>query len=78
MLQRTDAKITEVRVLGVKPMQINTVGELSKFLSFLDPNTRLDLDGLFPTLVKRPGGLSIERWDDSEIAQGHMCAGRCN
>jgi hypothetical protein len=73
MLARTDEKITEVRKLGVKPMQAQTVKELRMFLSFLPPDTKLELDGLFPTFIKRPGALAIERWTDDEVAQGHLC-----
>jgi hypothetical protein len=59
-------------------MQVRTVGELSMFLSFLHPNTELHLDEFFPTLIKRPGGsLSIERWSDDEVVQGHLCNDHC-
>jgi hypothetical protein len=73
MLARVNEKITEVRALGVKPMQVQTVRELSMYLGFLDPNTKLQLDGVFPTLVKRPGALGIERWSDDEVVRGHFC-----
>jgi hypothetical protein len=73
MLARTDEKISEVRALGVKPMQVHTVGELSTYLSFLDPDTKVQLDGNFPTFIKRPGELTVERWSDDEVVRGHFC-----
>jgi hypothetical protein len=73
MLARTDEKISDVRALGVKPAQVQTVRELSMYLSFLEPDTKLQLDGIFPTFIKRPGSLSIERWSDDEVVQGHFC-----
>jgi hypothetical protein len=79
MLARTDEKIAEVRMLGVKPMQVQTVRELSMYLSFLDADTKVQLDGSFPTFIKRPGALSIERWSDDEVVQGHFCtAANCS
>ena len=77
MLARTDEKIAEVRALGVKPAQVQTVRELSMYLSFLDPDTKLQLDGIFPTFIKRPGSLSVERWIDDEVVHGHFCNTRC-
>jgi hypothetical protein len=71
MLART--KTAEVRALGVKPMQVNTVRELTMYLSFMDPDLKLEIDGLSPTLISRPGALTIERWTDDEVVEGHFC-----
>jgi hypothetical protein len=82
MLVRTEEKITEVRLLGEKAVQIQTVGELAKFVQSLlakgvDPNVGLQLDADFPTFVMRNGFLTVEHWSEDEVILGNLCDTRC-
>jgi hypothetical protein len=82
MLARTEDKVAEVRASGEKAVQTQTIRELAAYLDSLvakgvDPDTPIQLDADFPTLIMRNDFLSVERWTEDEVILGNFCDTRC-